>query len=57
MKVWLKAEKLKDYGKNSEMSEYTQLSMNETLFKNAKVPSNLVKGCEIKRFGSPVLIS
>ena len=35
----------------SRMAESIQLPMNESLFKNAKVPSNLVEGCETKRIG------
>ena len=35
----------------SRRAESTQLNLNETMFKNAKVPSNLVEGCEIKRIG------
>merc|ERR1712051_898048 len=32
-------------------AESTQLNLNANLFKSAKVPSNLVEGCEIKRIG------
>ena len=35
----------------SRKAESTQLDLNENLFKSAKVPSNLVEGCEVKQIG------
>ena len=35
----------------SRIAKSTQLDLNANLFKSAKVPSNLVEGCEIKRIG------